>query len=431
MSSDYVIPNFVTVLVPDPDRSGFRLDRTPLGTARLADPLRALTFTLNQSKLGGTAKLYPVVDPGDATPYNLTDWIVSVSCRSNQSTEPGGGPQAGSATIVLKNMPAAWSLSIGFNTPIFIRQPSLPGTYNRLIWSGWVQSVRESWDEFDGDTFTTLEAIDLPAVLGSVTRYGANPADPESLRDRFNRLATSVPPFVDNLLLSPNYSDGISGFTKSGDPFLINPTVMETSLLRHFTMAAISARTVLSIPYDSNRLDARDLYYWYRDDREPSRVFSDQPPTPAEPNLVSYLSIDRASGGELTATSVTVTTHSVGPGGEAVSNSLVVTDVTATDALGPQPSAADVLVPVDDLDGIGQWLLPPGLTFLPEPTSITVRGTDATFATGQPLNILAAVEVRRLGISSPCVIVGVEHNITPRLNKPARHRTTLRLARRP
>lgn len=420
----------VSVLIPDPARAGFRLDRTPFGGGRLADPLRALTFTLNQSVLDGPSKLFPVSDPGDSTLFDLTDWVTSVSCRSEQSTEPGAGPLPGSAVIVLKNMPPAWALSIGFNTPIFIDQPVGRGD---TMWSGWIQSVRESWDEFDGDTFTTLEAMDLAAVLGSVTRHGAQSAEPETLRDRFTRLGASIPAFVTNPILSTDYPDGISGFDKNGSPYLINPTVMETTLLKHFAMAAASARTVFRIPYPTtNHLDASDLYYWDPDQREPSRTYSDQPPTEDNPWMMkSYLSINRESGGELTTTSISVTTHSIGTGGESTTNSVVLTDPTALDALGPRPSSADVLVAVNDLDAVAQWLLPTGITFLPEPTSITVRGEDATFTTGQPLNLLTVVEVRRLGISSRCVIVGIEHTITPRINKTPRHVTTLHLARRP
>lgn len=430
------------VRIPDPAAAGFRLDVTPLGSPQ---PLSEApgTFMLDVHKLA------PSTDAGVLAPatvplvwLDLYPWCTGIQTAQGHRPEAGLPATPGTLTATLKNAPDLGALGALPGSPI-----RLTADNGRVLWWGWTETDRDTWTPGAGEEvrkLTTLTAIDPHAILGNVTRYGARSPEPEPLTTRVDRLLQSSP-----IALQSDLYQRIVGW--EGDETSIHPvyelaghcepTVMETSLLKHVTMAANSNGLAATIV--GGWFAASDDYSGvvsFEDVTAPGSAYTDtawyltddwDAPNPDPGHFggleaVSYLDISVATPDPLLSV-LDVTNHLINPDdGRALDVSEAVTDPTAQAMFGRRAQGIDLTADPNAVEQVGQQLLAAHRDQPARPSAVTINGDDINLQISLPWLRIA---VQRLGRTWWMSIVHVRHSIVP---APAadghrRHRITLDL----
>lgn len=399
------------VYVVDPARTGFRLDVTPLdSSARLLTPPPG-TFRLNAGILDSDL-LAPVIEPHIW--LDLLGYATNVTARTSHRPDALVIPQeAGALSAPLIDPPDLSALGVQRGTPIRLVKN------NRVLWWGFVDRAASTWDAETGHTTAQLTTFDAAGLWGSITRYGARSSGPETLRDRLSRLLASSPiPAV-----APSWSTDEPIPLDGGGSLLVQsgqlpPTVMETNLLAHVTMAAASCGLAVSTrtPTDPSADLVVTLALI-----DPTAIAA-----PAATLHDAGAGIDYLTTAEFTTsdpiTVAEVTTHGMTVDGEADDQTTTVSDPTAVTVFGPVADSLDITAdPALAKPLAERWL---SLSRLPEmaPTSVTIKG-DAD----PGITCLDIIRVTRLGRTYTRRVAGVTHTVTPQPHSEPKHLVTLDL----
>lgn len=422
------------VRVPDPSQTGFRLDVTPLDSLQ---PLNEApgAFVLDVHRLA------PAADAGVLAPaatalvwVDLYPWCTSISASHGHRPDAGLPATPGTLTANLKNAPDLGALGVVPGTPVRL------ATATDVLWWGWAENDNDRWTPGAGEDvrkLTTFTAIDAHAMLGNVTRYGVRLPDPEPLTPRVTRLLASSP-----LTIYADDWQKITHWDSNGQPITelvghCEPTVMETNLLKHITMAANScgaAATVeppiyaaLQNTFSGNVRfhsltqpgNLTDGLSWLTDDWDaPS-------PGPSSWTPVSYYDISVSTPDPLLS-ALDITNHQIGADGNALDTRVTVTDPTAEAMFGRRATGIDLTADPNGLEHIGQELLAAHREDPARPSSVTIDGDDVNH--GYRL-LWQRLAIQRLGRTWWMTVVHVRHTITPApaLDGHRRHRITLDL----
>lgn len=412
----------IEVLIRDPEqRAGFVLDASRLShpTSRLRPPL-ADEFILSAHQLApvtvnpdsesepsaGPGRLGPLPEPltwFDLAPYTLD----AVTHEGHRGDHPAWPVEPGSATINLSNAPDLQDLGLRRGTPIRIRTrfQIMNTLYDTLalVWAGWVTDWPTTYDKVTGETRTTLQAEDLAARLGNQIRYGVRHPGTQGLRARLNALATSSPVPV------------TVHTTTIADDAGLTPTVMETNLLAHMNMAATSSRHLLRIRTQDSSITWPD-----RKVSGSSIQLYDDRTNFDRGGIAGYSGLSVALDDPTTV--LEVTTHEIGPDGNALDVTTTVENPTTTAIHGRQTATLDLTVPASRAAEIGAWVLPhyhneQVVTAVEMPGPISYIPTRQRFL--EPLDIL---RVYRAGKRYLVNILAVRHQWTLNAEHEVDHR---------
>ena len=393
------------VLVVDPARTGFRLDVTPLdSSARLLAP-PAGTLRLDVGALD-VDMLAPVAEP--LAWVDLLPYATQVTARtSHRADSLVLAQEPGTLSAPLIDPPDLPILGVQRGTPLRLVKAG------RVAWWGWVDTITTTWDADTGRTTALVAGYDVAGLWGSVTRYGARSAGPETLRDRLARLLVSSPVPA----LAPSWPTDDPVDLGAGGSLVIQggalpPTAMETNLMAHVTMAAASCGLTVAARHPDTA--AADYI---------ATLSLIDPNAPAEPVLElvdhdagpSYYTTAQFSA-PTPVTVATVTTHLIGPTGDVDDVTATVTDPTGAALFGTVEGALDVTAEPELARALGERFL--GLARLPTigPTSVAIHGAD-----DPGLACLDVVRVTRLGRTYTRRVAGVTHTITPTLGDDPDH----------
>ena len=396
------------VLTQDPSSQSFRLDNSPLDTARLAGDLTDL-FRLDNSYLD-LDTLGPPSPP--MVWWDITGPALSVSTLAGVRQDSAlVKPETGTLTATIKNAPNLLAAGVKTGSTVRLRRGDRP------LWFGRVEDYSTTWHKAGGST-TVLTASDWLASAGRITRYGRQVAD-ESAADRFCALIWES---LDQEIPLIHFWGDLG--TAGARP--VAPVLDEISLADHLQMAANTGNFLWS---SRPALEVADAIVRPRIGSTPGRykVWSDVAGSPR-----SFLSVEEGSATAQIINTLEITQHTIATengSSQATTSQKTVKNAPSVANWGTRSATADIAAAkAVDIDAVANELLTINRAISTTVTQMVIWGADWLAAVNdQPETLapLSAVPVQVRGVTHDLLVSAVSHDITPK-----RWTTTVQFIRR-
>ena len=399
-------------------------------------PTVAPTVMVLGSERLGVGRLWPYAGPTRL--YSLLPYVTRVTTyEGHRNDTPTLPVEPGSLSCTLRDAPDLAALGLKRHTPIVLYDE------NGVLWSGWIDRIRDEWDKETDTKTTEITAYDLATVLGGVTRYGATVA--ETVEDRLTNLAGSAP-----VPITAQVDDRMGDPAAADAPCIA--TARETSLLNHFQMTAAAAGGFLRIQSELNlensTIQVRRPDQWWRIGTPPFLVnvkpwdllqVTDQPGS-----LDSYYTVALSTPDE-TPTRLKLVSHGIDGSGNSATSEYEHVNDSAELFYRAKSTSVDTVAPPAALPALAAGFAPaPGYTQQVAEISTTarLRKTGGQLGTtpapgGVRLRTLDTAAVTYRGQTYLSLITAIRHELTSDpysdgsdIRDGIRHRTTYTLTPR-